>query len=150
VGYRRGGLSAAVATPPGLTTQFDPVSHLPNNDDAELIAFLEENKLLNGYTNYWVAFRLAFLSGERLQYNSALPYKTTLDYNTADNRYPPYADATARADRVAYITTNLPELNQRLETAFAGQGITYQQREIGPFHIFYDFQPRAPVPISVP
>ena len=94
--------------------------------------------------------KLAFLSGEDLQYSSTLPYKTNLDYNPADNRYRPYVDATAAADRVAYITTNLPVLDRRLETAFQEQGVSYQQQVIGPFHIYYDFKPRNPTPISVP
>lgn len=146
IGYQAAGQIAAAAAPPGFTTQFDPVSHIPNNHDSELIAFLEQHHLYNGFTNYWVAFRLAFLSGERLQYSAALPYKTNLDYNPADNRYRAYADAAARADRVAYITTNLPELDRRLETAFQEQDITYQQQVIGPFHIYYDFEPYNPEP----
>lgn len=150
IGYQAAGQIAAATTPPGFTTQFDPVSHLSNDHDAELIAFLEAHDLYHGYTNYWVAFRLAFLSGERLQYSAALPYKTTLDYNAADNRYPPYAAATAQADRVAYITTNLPELNHRLETAFEQGGITYQRDQIGAFTIYYDFGPHHPAPLKFP
>lgn len=150
IGYQAAGQMAAATTPPGFTTQFDPVSHLPNDHDAELVAFLETNGLYHGYTNYWVAFRLAFVSGERLQYSAALPYKTTLDYNAADNRYHPYVAATAQADRVAYITTHLPELNRRLEAAFAGQGITYQRQQIGAFTLYYDFEPHNPTPGIVP
>jgi hypothetical protein len=36
-------------------------------------------------------------------------------------------------------------LDARLESAFAAQGITYQQRQIGAFHLYYAFQPRNPV-----
>ncbi len=150
IAYQAAGQIAAATTPPGFTTQFDPVSHLSNDHDAELIAFLEAHDLYHGFTNYWVAFRLAFLSGERLQYSAALPYKATLDYNAADNRYPPYAAATAQADRVAYISTNLPELNLRLETAFEQGGITYQRDQIGAFTIYYDFQPHNPAPLKFP
>ncbi len=142
--YQAAGQIAAANSASGFTTQFDPISHIPNDHDADLIAFLEDHNLDNGYTNYWVAFRIAFLSGERLQYSSALPYKADLSYNAADNRYPPYRDATEQASQVAFITTNLTELDIRLETAFAAQGITYQQTRIGLFHIYYDFQPHKP------
>jgi 4-amino-4-deoxy-L-arabinose transferase-like glycosyltransferase len=148
IGYLAGGQIAAANSPTGLTTQFDLVSHVPNDHDAELIAFLDEQRICNGYTNYWVAFRIAFLSGERMQFSSALPYKTSLDYNPADNRYPPYVEATEQAERIAYITTNLPELDARLEADWAEQGITYQETHIGAFHVYYGFEPGVR-PISV-
>jgi 4-amino-4-deoxy-L-arabinose transferase-like glycosyltransferase len=146
IGYQAAGQVAAASTPPGFTTQFDLVSHLPNDHDADLLRFLDEHGLYNGYTNYWVAFRLAFLSGEQMRYSAALPYKNDLSYNAADNRYRPYVDATAAAARVAYITTNLPELDAQLEARFRAEGVAYQQERIGPFHIYYDFVPHNPSP----
>ncbi|MCB9453903.1 MAG: hypothetical protein H6672_20925 [Anaerolineaceae bacterium] len=148
IGYQAAGQWSAASTPPGLTTQFDPVSHIPNDDDDELIAFLTEHELYNGCTNYWVAFRLAFLSDETLQYSAALPYKSNLSYNAADNRYPPYAEATTNAANIAYITTNLPELDARLQTAFAERGLSYQQTQIGSFQVYYDFTPEMPLPCT--
>ncbi|HEX2908555.1 MAG TPA: hypothetical protein VHO69_16910, partial [Phototrophicaceae bacterium] len=150
VGYQGVGQITAATTAPGFTTQFDLVSHLPNDYDGQLIRFLEERGLTHGYTNYWVAYRLAFLSGERLQYSAALPYKTTLSYNPADNRYPPYAAATAEADKVAYITSNLPELDAYLQTAFQQQNLTYQMVTIGPYTIYSAFEPHNPTPIPFP
>jgi hypothetical protein len=144
--YHAAGQVAAMTTPPGLTTQFDLASHIPNDQDAALIAFLDENGLYNGYTNYWVAFRLAYLSGERMQYSAALPYKTSLDYNPADNRYPLYVETTANAERIAVITTNLPELDVRLKKYFQEQGMSYHEEIIGVFHIYYDFAPVPPRP----
>ncbi|MCB9456842.1 MAG: hypothetical protein H6671_12725 [Anaerolineaceae bacterium] len=146
IGYQAAGQWSAASTPPGLTTQFDPVSHIANDHDAELIAFLTEHELYNGCTNYWVAFRLAFLSDEMLQYSSALPYKANLSYNAADNRYAPYIEATNNAANIAYITTNLPELDTRLQTAFAERGLSYQQTQIGSFQVYYDFSPEMPLP----
>jgi 4-amino-4-deoxy-L-arabinose transferase-like glycosyltransferase len=146
IGYQAAGQIAAASAPPGFTTQFDLVSHLPNDQDTELIRFLDANGLYNGYTNYWVAFRLAFLTGEKMQYSAALPYKADLSYNAADNRYLPYVEATRAASRIAYITAHLPELDARLEAQFRAEGIRYQQERIGPFHIYYDFEPRSPIP----
>jgi len=146
VGYQAAGQIAAMTTPPGLTTQFDPASHIANDHDADLIAFLDAQGLYNGYSNYWVAFRLAYLSGERMQYSAALPYKTDLNYNPADNRYPLYARAADAAERIAVITTNLPELDIRLQTAWAENCVTYREQVIGAFHIYYDFAPMPPRP----
>lgn len=145
IGYGVAGQISAGSQPPGFTTQFDPVSHLPNDYDAELMAFLEANDLQHGYTNYWIAFRLAFLSGERLQYSAALPYKDDLSYNPADNRYPAYADAADGAERVAFITSGLPALDARLSEMFRAEGLRYQQQTIGPYHLYYDFEPERPV-----
>ncbi len=142
--YHAAGQITAASTSPGITTQFDLISHIPNDHDAALIAFLDEEHLYSGYTNYWVAFRLAFLSGERMQYSAALPYKANLSYNAADNRYAPYTEAPANASRIAVITTSLPELDTQLEATFRAGGVTYQQTNIGPYHIYYDFDPPAP------
>ncbi len=142
--YHAAGQVAAASSPTGITTQFDLVSHLPNTHDAELIAFLDDQGVYHGYTNYWVAFRLAFLSGERMQFSAALPYKRDLSYNAADNRYHPYLEATEQAERIAYITTNLPELDAQLEADWAAQGVTYQETRIGVFRVFYDFMPGLP------
>jgi 4-amino-4-deoxy-L-arabinose transferase-like glycosyltransferase len=139
LGYHAAGQVAAARSPTGMTTQFDLVSHVPNAHDAELLAFLDEQGIYHGYTNYWVAFRLAFLSGERMQFSASLPYKRDLGYNAADNRYQPYVEATEQAERIAYITTNLPELDARLEAAWAEQGVTYQETQIGDFHVYYNW-----------
>ncbi|MGQ0603682.1 MAG: hypothetical protein ACT4QE_18530, partial [Anaerolineales bacterium] len=132
-----GNLQAA-QSPDKLTTQFDPITRWDNGHDAELIEFLTAHNLTRGYSNYWVSFRLAFLSSERIQYSSALPYKLDLSYNPADNRYPPYAQAADVASRVAYITTLHPELNMRLRAAFATQGVTFSEKQIGPYTVFHD------------
>jgi 4-amino-4-deoxy-L-arabinose transferase-like glycosyltransferase len=141
-----GQFEAARQNPPGITTQFDLTTHIPNDSDAQLIAFLENHQLYNGYTSYWISFRMAFLSGDRLQYSAALPDKASLAYTTAYERYFPYKQASDRAERVAYITANLPNLDARLEAIFADMGITYQNTWVGPFHVYYDFSPSTPRP----
>jgi 4-amino-4-deoxy-L-arabinose transferase-like glycosyltransferase len=145
IGYQALGQIAAASSPTGFTTQFDLVSHVPNDHDVAVVDFLLDNDLRHGYTNYWVAFRLAFLSGEQLQYHPRLPYKLDLSYNPADSRYPPYAEATAAAERIAYITTLLPALDAQLTADWLAQGITYQQARIGSYQIYYDFS-RRPTP----
>lgn len=149
IGYQAVGLVTAVVTvPPGLTTQFNLETHIPNTDDQALIAFLDAHQLYHGYTNYWISFRLAFLSDDRMQYSAVLPYKTDLSYTPFDNRYPPYIEATDHApdDQIAYITANVVAVRNKLEAIFAQRGVTYQESDIGVYHIYYDFQPTTPRP----
>ena len=144
--YALGQVVAALNNPPGLTTQFDLISHFPNDDDDELLAFLLENELYHGYTNYWIATRMAFLSGEQLQYSSALPYKEDLSYNPADNRYKPYQVAAEAATQGAYINTDLlPELDEVLVDQFDELGILYETAEVGIYNIYYNFESEIPM-----
>jgi hypothetical protein len=146
--FAAGQINATTTNPPGLTTQFNLVTHIPNDDDDELITFLDEHQLYSGYTNYWISFRLAFLSSERMQYSAALPYKPDLSYTPLDERYPPYRVAADSAERIAYITANVPEVEAELEALFAESGVTFQSAQVGPYRIYYGFTPpnRAPRP----
>lgn len=143
--YGAGQYDAASKVYPGMTTQFDLYNHLTHDDDEALIAFLEEHDLMHGYTSYWVAIRLAFYTQEAMQYSSTLPYKRDLSYNPVDNRYPPYAEATENAERVAYINvTRNPELDVVLREEFDAMGLTYAVETIGQFIVYYDFEPTTP------
>ena len=147
IGYNAIGQIQAARTEPGLTTQiFAATEHIPNTYDDELIAFLESENIQHGYASYWVAMRTAFLSGETIQMSSALPYKQDLSYNPVDNRYRPYQQVTSQANRVAYINTSLlPQLDAVLRERFEAQGVTdYATRQIGPYLVYYNFEPRPP------
>jgi 4-amino-4-deoxy-L-arabinose transferase-like glycosyltransferase len=141
--YHEAGQYAALQGPLGITTQFNPVTNVPTEDDAALIDFLTREGLTHGYTQHWLAFRLAFRSQERVQYSPILPYIPNLVYKLADNRYPPYTVATAQAqtrgERIAYLTANMPEFDALLRRTLAAQNISYRTEQIGPFTIYYDF-----------
>ncbi|NMC79822.1 MAG: hypothetical protein GYA59_10720, partial [Chloroflexi bacterium] len=123
--------------PPGLTTQFDLSTAIDHRHDDELIQFLETEGETRGYTNYWVAYPLAFLSQEELIFVPALPYHQDLRYTTRDDRYPSYASMMAESTRVAYITTNNPLLDRHLRTEFSQKGITWLEKQIGDYQVFY-------------
>lgn len=146
--FAAGQVSAAATNPPGLTTQFNLINHIPHDYDDELIAFLDERDLYYGYTNYWISFRLAFLSHERMQYSATLPEKPDLSYTPFYERYPPYRAAADSAERVAFITANVPEVETALEALFEQAGVSYQTAQIGAYRIYYDFDPpeRTPRP----
>ncbi|MDZ4765454.1 MAG: glycosyltransferase family 39 protein [Chloroflexota bacterium] len=154
VGYFAAGqISAATTLPPGLTTQFNLDTHIPNDDDAALIAYLEAEGLTRGYTNYWIAFRLAFLSGERLIYSAALPYKPDLTYTPLDQRYPFYRDAVNAAARagelVAIVTAQIAAVDARIAALLTARGVTdYRITSIGGYRVYQDVPPAVAIWLS--
>jgi 4-amino-4-deoxy-L-arabinose transferase-like glycosyltransferase len=146
IGYFAAGQISAALGPLGLTTQFNTVEHIANDDDQALIDFLDQHDVAHGYTTYWVSFRLAFLSGERLQFSAALPPKPDLTYTSAYERLPAYRAAADGAEQIAYISANLPELEAALEAWFASIGTDYRRTQIGPYIVYHDFTPEPPRP----
>ncbi len=133
-----GNVRAMVENPPGLTTQFDLITHIPHEYDDDLIAFLDALGVDRGYSNYWVAFRFAFLTHERILFSPRLPYKVDLSYSYRDDRYPLYTEAVRVADRVVYVTSNLPDLDALIQERFDACGVAFRRQTIGPYTIFYD------------
>ena len=66
-----GNVDCALRNPPGITPQFDLKAGVDHRYDAELIAFLRSEGELRGYSNYWLAFPLAFKTGEEIIYEPA-------------------------------------------------------------------------------
>ncbi len=146
VGYYAAGQISAARVQPGLTTQFNLETHIPNDDDQALIDWLDAHHLSTGYTSYWIAFRIAFLSQERIRFSSALPYKSSLQYTAADERYPAYKQVADSSDDIAYITASVEAVRVALEAAFAHSGARYDSAIVGPYHIYYHFRPQIPRP----
>lgn len=134
---------AARNVPPGITTQFDAVTSIDWRRDDELIAFLKAHGITHGYSNYWVAYRLAFRSDEQIIFAPRLPYHTDFRYTTHDDRYPAYTTLVDAAPRAAYITTHFPELNDRLRVAFDELDISFAEMQIADYHIFYDLSKKV-------
>jgi 4-amino-4-deoxy-L-arabinose transferase-like glycosyltransferase len=136
-------VAAATRVPPGVTTQFDAVTSIDWRQDDELIEFLDAHGVTRGYSNYWVAYRLAFRSDERIIFAPRLPYHTDFRYTTHDDRYPVYTTMVDAAPRAAYITTHFPELDGRLRAAFDERDITFAEMQIADYHIFYDLSKKV-------
>jgi hypothetical protein len=138
-----GTVDSAVRNPPGITTQFDPIARVDTGSYDELAAFLETHGERAGYTNYWVAYPLAFLSQEELVFIPRLPYHEDFRYTSRDDRYAPYDPIVNGSSRVAYITTNHPALDEALRGGFASRGITYSEATVGGFQVFYGLSARV-------
>jgi 4-amino-4-deoxy-L-arabinose transferase-like glycosyltransferase len=133
-----GNARSMLQNPPGLTTQFDPISHLPQEYDGDLIAFLDSIGANRGYSNTWITFRFAFLTGERIIFSPRLPYKLDMSYTYGDDRYPPYSKLVDAAKQVVYVTSNHPLLDQKIRQRFADLKVRYREKQIGPYTVFYD------------
>jgi 4-amino-4-deoxy-L-arabinose transferase-like glycosyltransferase len=132
-----GTVESILAFPPGFTTQFDTVAQVNQRDLPAVISFLKSQGETHGYGNYWVVFPMAFLSNEELIYSAELPYHEDFRYTPRDNRYEPYIETVAGSERVAYVTTRHPALDDRLRQNFGALGVTFEEKVIGDFHIFY-------------
>jgi hypothetical protein len=123
---------------PGFTTQFDTSTVFDHTRDDELVSFLVEQEATAGYSTYWVAYPLAFLSQERLVYLPHLPYHSDFRYAPRDDRYPPYRDVVDAAARPAYITARQPWLDAYLRDRLEARGVTFRETAIGDYRIFFD------------
>ena len=137
------GTFAAATGPGGLTAQFDPRLQYGNAHDRALIEFLEGSASPRGYTNHWIAFKIAFLSEERVILAAALPYKASLQSAGPVSRYPAYDDEVAQAASIVYVTGGQPELDAVLKDRFLDRGIAYREQVIGPYRVYYDLS--API-----
>lgn len=132
-----GTIQCARVYPPGITTQFDAITQINHDFDKDLIDFLLSEGERTGYTNYWVAYPLAFHSCEQLIFVPRLPYHQDFRYTDRDNRYKEYEAIVNASPKVAYITTNHPQLNQYLRNKFTELGIHWKEKYIGDYQIFY-------------
>jgi hypothetical protein len=132
-----GNIQCARRFPPGLTTQFYAPTIIDHRADQALIDFLRQEGETRGYSNYWVAYPLAFHSEEEIIFVPRLPYHLDLRYTPRDDRYAPYAAMVDQSQRVAYITTRNPALDDYLRTHFAGLGVQWQEKQIGDYQIYY-------------
>lgn len=132
-----GTVQCALRFPPGLTTQFYEPARVDHRYMPDLVEFLREQGETRGYTNYWVGYPLAFLSQEELIFIPRLPYHPDFRYTERDDRYAPYDEMVAQADKAAYITTHHPDLDDELRRQFTALGISWQEQRIGDYQIFY-------------
>ena len=138
LGYNLAGSALAAARrPPGITTQFDSVTWIDHDRDQELIDFLLARGETRGYTNYWVAYPIAFLSSERIMSAPRLPYHLDFRYTRRDDRIARYAEAAAESPRAFYITTNHPPLDALIRDRLSALGVTFREESIGSYHVFY-------------
>jgi len=143
-----GTIESAVGSP-WITTQFDRVSWIDHHYDDDLIHFLQSNDETRGYSNYWVAYPLAFLTEEKILFVPRLPYHQDLRYTSRDDRIARYTELVDSSPQTAYITTFNPSLDQALREGFTRLGVTWKEKKIGDFLIYYSLsRPVRPAEIQ--
>lgn len=141
-----GTLQSRLTNPPGLTTQFDPVAQVDQRYTRELLTFLEDQDITTGYSNYWVSYPVAFLSEEQIIFSPRLPYHQDFRYTERDDRYLPYTEQVESSDQIAYIVTHHPALEVYLQERFAEFGISWEEKRIGDYTVYYDLT--APIHVD--
>jgi 4-amino-4-deoxy-L-arabinose transferase-like glycosyltransferase len=131
-------LKAIQQVPPGITAQMNPAFWFTNEFDQELIDFVA-GQGGRGYSHHWISYKIAFLSDEQVILTAYLPYRPDLRWLPLDDRYPAYAAAVAASPQRVFVTHRDPNLETYLQRAFAGRGISYRTRDIGPYRVYYDF-----------
>ena len=146
-----GTLESALRNPPGISTQFGPDTQIDAGDLRALVPLLEGSNEPRGYTNYWVAYPLAFLSGERLIFVPQLPYHRDLRYTARDDRYAPYNGMVESSERVAYITYLQPELDRVIRAGLTENGVSWREATVGTIRLFYQLsEPISPAQLGLP
>ena len=133
-----GTAQAALANPPGITTQFEAITQVDHRYDGALMDLLRSHGGTRGYANYWVAYPIAFLSGEEIILEPRLPYKADLRYTSRDDRYAPYREWVEVSPTVVYLTTRHPLLDGLLRERLTALGVSFREAQIGDYHVFYD------------
>lgn len=133
----------ATVQPHRITTQFDAIARIDDRALAPLTSFLASQGEIRGYTNYWVAYPLAFLSEEKIIYYPALPYHEDFRYTLRDNRYAPYQELVESSPSVALITTHHSALDKNLRSSFETLELSWDEKVIGDFRVFFNLSERV-------
>lgn len=103
-----------------------------SRDHSQLIAWLESHKFSWIETNYWIGYRLAFESGEKIKFK--------MFGTPAVVRIPEYETEVLSVprDRIPIVVT--PEHGKRLVRAFKALSVAYEQIELSGYVIFFDIR----------
>jgi hypothetical protein len=104
-------------------------------DHREIIGFLERERIRHVYTSYWIGYRLAFETGERVVF---APFG-----QPATERIPSYGREVRRAERVAYVFP--PTLARIVTASLDALGVGYTRHQASGYEVIYDLErPSAP------
>jgi hypothetical protein len=116
----------------------DQLSRLDQTD--AVVDALEQRGLTRGYTDYWTAYPITYVSGERVIAAPSLP----MLYSGRLDRFPAY---TARVDAIATPSRLFLLVDQRCSaqayiTSLQVSGATYRSDLVGRWVLIWDIQPR--------
>lgn len=151
VAFNLWGITQCAMSPQAISTQFYAPARIDHHYDSALIEFLLEHGETRGYSNYWVSYPVAFLSGEQVIFIPRLPYHPDLRFTLRDDRYAPYSIQVEQSSRIAYITTRQAELDAEIRAGLQQQGVSWSEEQIGDFNVYYDLShPVLPDELGLP
>ncbi len=134
-----GTIQASILSKDGFTPQFAPDTATVDSDVIELQSKLATLGIETGFTDYWTAYPLAFLSDETQIFIPRLPYHHNLTYTLRDDRYPTYSQKVYTAANNAFITHQHPELDKHIQQKFNLLGVEWKMDEsVTGYRIYYD------------
>ena len=123
------------------------ISHANPHHYRELSAWLMENGINRGYSDYWVSFPVIFHSGEEVLISP------TLLHPSFDDRLPAYTRDVASAPQIAYVIDNrsYPRLSERLALLLDRKGLKYRREDVLEFSVFHELpHPVKPEELGLP
>ncbi len=81
---------------------------------------------------------MSFISDEKIITVPKLPYHQDLRYTERDDRITKYNELIKGAETYFYITSNNPGLDDLLVRSFIENDVSYLQKQIDDYHVFYD------------
>ncbi len=108
---------------------------LPGSN-AELISYLLDRGDTRIYADYWIAYPVAFESGERI-----IPAVLGDDLRRGFNRYIPYAIAVDTSPHPAYVFVAGSPQDRAFAAKLAGISATYERGEVAGFAVYDAIEP---------
>ena len=108
-----------------------------------LLEFLDEEALDFGYTGYYTAYPVNFLSNKRIVLSPRAGPVVT-------ERYAPYSRKVEKADRVCYIFRSQSRTDQAFREQLNALQALYTRRETGDWNVCYGVDSRVRASIGLP
>lgn len=99
----------------------------------EILSFLKVKGITYGYSDYWTAYPLTFISKEEI-----IISPRANDPGGFFDRYPLYSQAVRGSERICYILDS-EELNLLFKKRMEQKRIRFLEKEIVPYKIYYGF-----------
>ena len=107
----------------------------PKASLVDLLHFLEAKRLHYGYTDYFTAYPIVFLTDEKI---IASPAAGPLNVE----RYPAYTERVDQAKGVFFVFERDSEASQRFEDSLKTRKVTFEKENVGQHVVYYDFSKR--------
>ena len=109
-----------------------------------LLAFLEQHELTHGYTGYYTAYPVVFLSNEKFRLSPAAGPIVT-------DRYSAYTRQVDAADRICFVLPTGTRTDSLFRAQLDAGQFGSEQKTVPPWHIYLNIRPdpRNVIPLPI-